>query len=251
MPEYPARLGYGRRDRLHPQQNARSNAMTDQARSASGDKLRDDVRRAVEAGKDVQDQVRRITIQALTGGGFDKEAMRHVADAVSHGVQLGAAAHGAQARAAIEQAISGLDEAFAKSAQASTLALKEFSGKAQAFAARDLQRALDDIKALEGLYLDSLRNAAKGGRDFASEAMRAIAEHAAASGTAVGRQIKASVDELGTTLGHSAQAQWQSGVESGIAMGVLFARAASGFLAGIAERLENPPPKPDGDKKKP
>ena len=201
------------------------------------DTLQQDIRQAVELGQDVQNEVRRITLKALSGEGLDTVAMRSVAKSVGDGVQLGLERHGQQAKAVLEKAYAGLDEAFAKAAEATTLAIKEASGNTRAFVKGDLVRMADEMKTLEQLYLDTLRETAKQGRQFASVAARQFAEHAERSGTAVGRQVEKSMQEL-APLGRVAGEQMQQGMHSALEAGSLVARAASGFLAGIADRMD-------------
>ena len=137
--------------------------MTGNQNDASGpDALRDAVRDAVEQGLDVQDTVRQITLKAMTKGQLDTEAMRQVANQVAEGMRLGAAKHGGQAREVLEKALRGFDDAFAKGAEAATLAARELSGKAHAFTSGDLQRAMEDLRKFEGLTTDALRKAAAG-----------------------------------------------------------------------------------------
>lgn len=201
------------------------------------DQIRDDIRHAVELGRDVQDAVKRITLKALSGEGLDTAAMRGIAQQVSSGVQLGLERHGREAGAVLEKAYAGLDEAFATAAEATTLALKEAAGKTREFAKNDLSRMMEELKTLEGLYIDQLRNAAKQGREFTAEAARRFAEHATRSGTAVGRQIEQSLKEL-APLGSIAESQVRQGMNTSLEAGALVARAAAGFLAGLAERMD-------------
>lgn len=84
--------------------------------------LRDDVRKAVEHGLEVQESVRRIALKALTRGEFDTEAMRKVANEAAEGMRLGVARHGAETKAVLEKAYAGLNEAFSSAAQAASLA---------------------------------------------------------------------------------------------------------------------------------
>lgn len=205
------------------------------------DKLRQDVRHAVEAGHQVQEEVRRITLKALAGEGLDSAAIRRVAGTVADGVQLGLERHGVETRAVLEKAYAGLDEAFAKAAQATSLAIREASGNAREFVSGDLKRAAEDLGTLEKLYLDALGTAARNSRDSAAATLKHFAEHAANSGTAVGRQVKASLEELGTPLAQIAGEQVRQGVASGVATSAMLARAAAGFLAGLADRMEHKP----------
>lgn len=199
--------------------------------------VQDDIRQAVELGQNVQDAVKRITLKALSGEGLDTTAMRGIAQQVSSGVQLGLERHGREAGAVLEKAYAGLDEAFATAAQATTLALKEASGRTREFAKNDLARMMEELKTLEGMYIDQLRNTAKQGREFTAEAAHRFAEHATRSGTAVGRQIEQSLKEL-APLGDIAEAQFRQGMNTSLEAGALVARAAAGFLAGLAERMD-------------
>lgn len=217
--------------------------------STGSERLSADIRKAIELGGEIQETVRSVTLKALTKGELDTASLRRVAGDVIKGAMDGAANRGAEASEAIGRAIAGLDEAFAKAAEAATLAAKEASGRMREFTSGDLRRAMDDLKNMEGAFLDSLREAAKTGRDVTSATLRSFAEHAANSGTAVGRQVQSSMDQLGGELGRTTEAQIKGSIESGRAMAALLARAASGFLAGIAEMIEaRPGGKPPGDK---
>jgi hypothetical protein len=215
--------------------------MNDQDKSHHGRthhaNLEHDIRQAVVLGQNVQEAVKRITLKALSGGGLDTEAMRSIAQQVGSGVQLGLERHGREAGAVLEKAYAGLDEAFATAAEATTLALKEAAGKTREFARNDLTRMMEELKTLEGLYIDQLRSTAKLGKEFTSEAAQRFAEHATRSGTAVGRQIEQSLKEL-APLGSIAEAQFRQGMNTSLEAGALVARAAAGFLAGLAERMD-------------
>ena len=115
------------------------------------------------------------------------------------------------------------------------------SAISRAIGSGDLHRAMDDLKGMEKTFLESLRDASKAGIDVASTTVHALAEHAANSGSAVGRQVQASFDQLSGELGRTAQAQFRSSIDTGRATAALLARAASGFLAGIAEIIEAKP----------
>lgn len=216
---------------------------------SGGEILRNDIRKAIELGADIQNTVRDVTLKAFTRGELDTASLRRIAGDVLKGAAEGAANRGAEAKESIQRAAAGLDEAFAKAAEAATLAAKEASGRMRDFTSGDLRQAMDNLKGMESAFLDSLRDAAKAGRDVASTTLNSFAEHAANSGSAVGRQVQASVDQLGGDLGRVAEAQIKSSIETGRATAALLARAASGFLAGIAEMIEQRPVKgkPPGD----
>lgn len=216
-------------------------------KNTSSSRLSADIRKAIELGGEIQETVRSVTLKALSKGELDTESLRRVAADVLNGAIEGASNRGTDAKESIGRAIAGLDEAFAKAAEAATLTAREASGRMRDFTSGDLRRAMDNLKNMEGAFIDSLRDAAKAGRDVASVTLRSFAEHAANSGTAVGKQVQSSMDQLGGELGRTADAQIKGSIETGRTMAALLARAASGFLAGIAEMIEaRPVGKPPG-----
>jgi hypothetical protein len=158
--------------------------------------LQDEIKGAVETGSDVKETVRRITLKALTEHELDTESVRKVASAVVKGAGIGAASHGTEAKDILAMAVSGLDEALSKAAVASKLALQEAVGRGKDFSSHDLKRALDDMQGLEALFLETLRDGAKGAKDQTSVILHDLAEHARHSGTAVGTQLKEGLTDL-------------------------------------------------------
>jgi hypothetical protein len=199
--------------------------------------LKSDIRRAVELGEHVQSEVQRLTLKALSGGGFDMDALRSVAREARDGVDLGVVAHGQRAKAVLEQAYAGLDGAFAGAAEAAALAVKQALGNAHDFVRNDVERMMNDLKAMEALYLEILSEKRDRAGTVATATFRQFAEHARRSGSAVGEQVRRSLDEL-VPLAHIAGDQLQEGRRVTKQAGGLLARAASGFLAAIADRVE-------------
>ncbi|MEA1890558.1 MAG: DUF6781 family protein [Pseudomonadota bacterium] len=203
----------------------------------NNEKLQDEIKGAVDTGHDIEETVRRITLKALTEGELDTKSVRQVASTVVKGARLGAASHGSEARDILVKAISGLDEALSKAAEASKLALEEAAGRGEEFSSHDLKRALDDMQGLEELFLEALRDAAKGGKDRVSVILHDLAEHAQRSGTAVGAQLKDGLTELVDQVTDAGKDRLESGGESAKTTASLLARLASGLLEGIADSL--------------
>lgn len=202
--------------------------------------LQDEIKGAVETGRDIKETVRRITLKALTEGELDTKSVRQVASAVVKGAGLGAASHGPEAKVILAKAVSGLDEALSKAAEASKLALEEAAGRGEEFSSRDLKRTLDDMQGLEELFLETLRDAAKGGKDQVSATLHDLAEHAQHSGTAVGTQLKEGLTDLVEQVTGAGKTRLESGTEAAKTTGSLLARLASGMLEGIADSLHPP-----------
>lgn len=205
----------------------------------SSETLEDDIKNAVETGRDVKETVQRITLKALTEGKLDTEAVRQVANDVVKGAGLGAASHGSEAREVLDKAVSGLDEALSSAAEASKLALEEAAGHLKAFGKQDLKQATDDLLALEEMYLDTLKHVAKGSDEVISSTLNDLVQHAHRSGTAVGRRSSEIVEMLNRELGQSVSETVAAGTDSALNVASQLSHAAAGFLDGIAKTLDS------------
>lgn len=107
---------------------------------------------------------------------------------------------------------------------------------------------MNEIKSLQTVTADAMRKAASGGRDAATDAMRTLAEHAARSGAAVGKQMQSGVAEMNASLAKVAEAQMKDAMAAGMNAATLLARTASGILEGIADGLDS---RRTGDKPRP
>lgn len=210
---------------------------TDQSTSQNNEQLQDVIQEAVETGQDIKETVRRITIKALTESKLDTQSIRQVASSVVKGAGLGASSHGSETKDALKKAVSGLDEALSKAAEASKLVMEEAVGRSEEFSSHDLKRTLNDIQGLEELFLETLRDAAKGSKDQISIILHDLAEHAQHSGTAVGTQLKEGLTDLVKQVSDIGKVQLELGTESVKTTGSLLARLTAGMLEGIADSL--------------
>lgn len=208
------------------------------------------VREAVAHGTNVQEAVRRLTLEALSAHNLNLESIRSIMQAVVQGAREGIepqlqqttnAALAAQVR--IKEAVAGLDAALAQFAEASRLALEEAAGRAQQFSTADLARTRADLEALEALFVETLRNSAAAAKGFTAETLHELGEHARRTRTAVGEQVKTTLATFSQQMGAVTQAQLASGVELARATSDMVRQIAAGMLSGLAERI-----KPDGKK---
>ena len=119
------------------------------------------VRDAVDSGSDIYQRVKDITLKALTARQLDMENITKVADAVAKGIGDAMGNQGEYSRDAFAQAVSALDDALAKAAEASKLAIQEAASKVSDYSQYDLNKATDDIQRLEELFLDTVKRIAK------------------------------------------------------------------------------------------
>ncbi len=195
-------------------------------------------RAAVEDGKNINEAVRDITLEALSDGHLDSQKIREVIQAVLQGVSLGAKGKGDRAEQALREAITGVDEALAKSAEASKLAIEEAAGRIKEFGSQDLKHGLNDLRALEGMFLDTVKNIAQASDGTARELLNDMEQHARNTGTAVGTTAKTAVERLSGKLEKDVRESVTADTDTALKVGKQLSQAAAGFLEGIAETLK-------------
>lgn len=185
-------------------------------------------------------QVRAITLDALTHGHLDADALKRVTAAVVKGAREGAAPlgeqHGGQA---LKEAIRGLDEALAGAAEATQLAIQEAAGRADEFSLQGLKRAVDELATLQTLLAETLQDAAHDTRGLIQVTFTELAEHARTSGSAVGQRTRIALDQLAQAMTAGARDQAKKTTEVVRHEGALLAGLAAGLLQGVATRLKS------------
>lgn len=198
----------------------------------------DEARAAVEDGENIHEAVRGITLEALSAGHLDMQRIREVIQSVLRGSSLGAQEKGAKAEQALREAMAGVDEALAKSAEASKLAIEEAAGHIKEFGSQDLKRGLDDLGALEDMFLDTVKNIARASDGAVKDVLGNLAQHAHNTGTSVGAAAKAAAETLTGQLEKNVREGVSTGVDTVRQVGTKISLAAAGFLEGIAETLK-------------
>lgn len=195
----------------------------------------DAVRAAVKSGADVHQQIKDITLKALTKGQLDTENIKNVTEAVGKGIDEGIAGQDEHAKEVFKHAATALDDALAIAAEASKLAIEEAAAKVADYSQHDFNDAIKDIQDMEGLFFDTLGKVAKGGNQVIAGIVNDFIDHTRQSGTAVGKQALIALDAL----------QDLPNIGAGIIVSSTFATASalaeigSGILSGIAESLQS------------
>ncbi len=216
-----------------------------QAGSSAAAQLEADVKRAVEQGLNLQDQVRQLTLAQFSSGKFDLAALRELSQAVLNGALAGAQpllqpalAQTGQAKEQLQQVVAGLDAALAQLAQSASLALQEAAGKAQAFSATDLKHARADFEQLEQMFLETLQSTAGRTRDAAGVILSELLAHSRLHGSAVGAQLQQGWLTTAQQLGEVGRAQLDAGLKLAQASTDLLRQIAAGVLGGLAEQVK-------------
>ena len=182
-------------------------------------------------------QVRGITLDALTRGHLDTDALKRVTAAVVKGAREGAAPLGEHGGQALKEAMRGLDEALAGAAEAAQLAIQEAAGRTGEFSRQGLKQAADDLATLQTLFVETLQDAAQAARGVVQATFTELAEHARSSGSALGQRTRIALDQLTQAVTSGARDQAKKGTEVLRHEAALLAGLAAGLLQGIAARL--------------
>jgi len=192
---------------------------------------------AAEQGKDLHALVRDITLRALSRRALSMSEIMDVVRAVTEGVTLGLGKRAGEIKDAVRDALGGLDDALKKTAEATKLAGQQLVAQGKDFGAQDLKPAIDDLKQMEEMFLNTISKVteAAGGRikeEFASQLT-----HARRSGTDGGRMIADTVADFSQRASASLKsgAQQTAGASQDIKQRLTL--LASGILAGMADAL--------------
>ena len=115
--------------------------------------VKDAVRATVKSGTDVHQQIKDITLKALTKRQLDIENIKSVTEAVGNGINEGMATQGEHAKEVFLQAVTALDDALAMAAEASKLAIEEAASRVSEYSEHDLNDAIKDLQDREGCFL--------------------------------------------------------------------------------------------------
>lgn len=210
----------------------------EQEAQASVEQLKAQVQEAVAGEEAIREKVRRLTVQALAEGKLDAGQVKAIVEAVVHGASAGIETHGSRARQALTEAVRGLEEGLVKAAEASKLALEEAASRADEFTEQEVKAALDQLRAMEKLYLDTLADIAKKGSAQVRDILADLLSHARHSGTAVGQYLTEVMQTLPRKLQEAGQWGLKAGLETARTAGAQLAAITSGLLAGIADTLD-------------
>ncbi len=197
--------------------------------------VKDAVRAAVKSGTDVHQQIKTITLKALTSRQLDVENIKSVTEAVGNGINEGMATHGEHAKEVFMQAATALDDALAIAAEASKLAIEEAASRVTEYSEHDLNGAIKELQDMEGSFLDTLAKVAKGSNQVVADIVNDFITHTAQSGTAVGKQSLIALEALKNVP----QISKNILVSSTVATASTLAQIGSGILLGIAESLQS------------
>ncbi len=221
--------------------------------TADNNRIKDDltllereIHDALVNGVNIRETVHNLTLRAINADRLDIDSIRRIVTAVTNGVHEGAqkqlitASNQTQAaRSQISEAVSGLDSALARVAEATKLAVQEAAGRAQKFSDKELGRTHSDIEGLENIFLDTLQNTASGAKGVLSDILQDIATHAKNNGTIVGAQLKETLTVLTQQAASVSHAQLEAGVQLAQSTADFIQKTTTGVLSGIKDHTQH------------
>jgi len=213
--------------------------MTDQGRTENLNNEAQAVKAAIELGDDIRSKVRKITLDALQRGKLDAQETKRVLSSVMQGASLGASKAGIKTKEALGEALAGMDEALAKSAEAYKLALEEAAGRLRDFNKQDMEKAVNNLRTLESMLLDTLKEIAKLSTGEAREIFQTLAQHTKVNATTAGATASAAIASLEKKFGRTLREVAAAGSDVALSTTSKLAEAAAGFLGGLSDALHD------------
>ncbi len=211
----------------------------------SSDTLEADVKHAIEQGRDVQEQVKQLTLRRISARSLDIESLQQISASVLRGARAAvqkeldlSSAQADTARTQLKQAVAGLDGALAQIASAARLAVQEAAGRAQKFSGEDLSNTRADLQNIETMFLETLQTSASSAKDVAGEILHDIVAHSRTQGSAVGAQLKETLSVITHQLGATGRTQAAAGLHLAQATSDLLRQITAGVLTGVAEHIK-------------
>ncbi|MCI0734317.1 MAG: hypothetical protein L0Y38_10925 [Methylococcaceae bacterium] len=216
--------------------------MTEIHNSSDYQELSDAARNIAKRNLDIQQEVYRITVEALTRGKLESDRIRQVIKTVLEGFQSGVSQNRGQLEETFRKAANGLDEALASAAIATKLAIQEAGSRVGEFTDQEIKKSLHQLENLEGQFLDTLHSLATTGTESSREIFTRLAEHTRQSGTAVGSRSAEALTELGSFIEKFGKMSFDASSEFARVTGTSILQIASGFLSGVADSLKKVEP---------
>lgn len=194
---------------------------------------------------DIREQVKNITIKALSDHQLDKESIKQIIHAVVEGVSEGVGDSSEKLKPKLKETLDGIDDALGKGAIAAKLAIEEAAGKTEKFAKEDLNGAINNLRDLEDNFIDTINTVAKQTSDLTGTVLTELSDHLKKSGTSSGKEAVDAVKSINDALLNVGKETINELSQATQSAGGHFANIASGILSGMAETIQ---PKNKSDK---
>jgi hypothetical protein len=202
------------------------------------DSIRQAATDSVKQGEDVRERIRDLTLEALTRRRFDRNAIRDTVRVVTEGLSRGAETGGAGTQHSLAEAVRGMDQALTKAVDAGQEAIRQLVSTGRGLSERELKQALAGLQKIEEDFIGTVSQVAESASERVRPDLKEAVGQATRTGTETGRKTAAVMTEFTQSLAGTSVELTLAGIELAGALGVRFARIASGVLAGTADALD-------------
>lgn len=205
---------------------------------------RQEAERIASEGTDVRTRVRDLVGRVASEGRKTLSELSDEATDILRGAGEGVKDAAAEHRGEVlGEVIDGVSDGLSRAANATKLALEEAEGRGEQFAEEDLRRTVDDLKTLERMFVDSVRNLAEGAGRSAWGEVKDAAGHASRAAESMRPSIQGALEAAaGHPVKFAGEAATAGAAATRQAVGSLF-QVMGGLIAGAGDVIR-------GDEKK-
>ncbi len=147
-------------------------------------------------GDDVREKVRRFVVDTVRERRLELDRLGALAEKMIGGAVAGVRnAAPDRSDSVLRDVIDGLGDGLSASAHATRLALEEARGRGETFAKEDLEKAVEDLRTLEGMLVDTVTRVGRGTSSFAGSQAKTLVEHAKRTAAHVRPSIESALAE--------------------------------------------------------
>lgn len=207
--------------------------------------------RIAAEGTDVRERIRKLIVDLADRRGMTADELRRHARDILDGAKRGLAAPAPastttastdQKKAGVlNDVVDGLADGFSRAAYATKLAIEEAESRRQRFADEDLRTAMDNLRQLQSMFIDTVKDFARGLSTSVRTEAGDLGAHAARAAESMNAPIQ---DALNAAAKHPGRFAAESATAGAAvarrAVGTLF-QAAGGLLQGAGEVISGKP----------
>jgi len=138
---------------------------------------------------------------------------------------------------ALKETAHGIEDALATLAEASKLTLEEAQSRVDVFSERDLRQTIEDLRALEVMFAETVADLAKSGSTTVRTMLHDFAIHTERTGSNTHASIWAAREAVERALVHSGPPSVPDMARAARSGASIFAAVTSGVLARLADAL--------------
>jgi hypothetical protein len=197
-------------------------------KSGVEEQIEEKIAEAVSSAEGVQEEVKKIVLGAFEAGEASiKRLLGLTQDALSAAAGSLESVADEDRSKRLEATVAGLGDALSSALNAAGLAFEEAKSKGEKFASEDVKKAVDELKEIESLLVDSVSKLAESSSGAAKQSAEDLLEHA-----------KRITDQLRPNLESTLASLTSQPLELAQEATSLVAGVLGGALQGAAEALK-------------